>query len=164
MNKAVILFGTNMGERFISLDKAAQEVNHKLGKIIQRSSVYETAPWGNTDQEPFLNQVVVIESVLSAEQMMNQILLIEEKLGRRKTIKWGPRIIDIDILFFNDEIISTENLVVPHPGLHQRKFTLVPLAEIMPDYVHPVLKKTISVLLNELNDPLEVKKISPNFA
>jgi len=160
MNKVVLLLGSNIGQRIINLANAVLEINEQLGKIIASSSIYETAPWGNEDQESFLNQVIILTSALSHEKMMKRILLIEEKLGRIRTKKWEPRIIDIDILFFNDEIISSENLIIPHPGLHERKFTLVPLAELIPDYLHPVLKKTIAEILNGLKDPLEVKKIS----
>ncbi len=158
MNKVVLLLGSNLGERWINIEKASNEIEQDLGKIIQRSSIYETAPWGNVDQEAFLNGIVLVNSALNAEQMMERILSIETKMGRVRTKKWEPRMIDIDILFFNDEIISTENLVVPHPSLHLRKFTLVPLAEILPGYVHPVLKKSIANLLEEIKDSLEVKK------
>ncbi len=158
MNKVVLLLGSNLGERMVNLEKACHEIEQELGKVILRSSVYETAPWGNLDQEPFLNEVVKIDSSLNAGQMMERILAIETKMGRVRTKKWEPRIIDIDVLFFNDEIISTENLVVPHPSLHFRKFTLLPLTEIMPGYIHPVLEKSISNLLEEVNDSLEVKK------
>ena len=162
MNNAVLLIGSNMGEREAHLERACMEIERELGKIIQRSSVYETAPWGNVDQERFLNRVVKIRSSLGAEQMMERILLIEKKMGRVRTKKWEPRIIDIDILFYDEEIISTGNLVIPHPDLHLRKFTLIPLAELMPGYMHPVLKKSISDLLHELNDSLEVKKMESN--
>src|SRR5207253_279801 len=98
-------------------------------------------------------QVLVVDSHLQSDKIMDQIILIEEKMGRKRIEKWGPRVIDIDILFFNDEIISTQELVVPHPNLHERKFTLVPLAELMPEFIHPVLKKSVTALLADLNDP-----------
>ena len=141
MNDVVLLIGSNMGKRMSHLEVACHEIERELGKIIQRSSVYETAPWGNADQEPFLNRVVKIQSSLEAGEMMRRIISIEEKMGRIRTKKWEPRIIDIDILFYGDEIISDDNLVVPHPSLHLRKFTLVPLAEMMPGYMHPVSQK-----------------------
>jgi 2-amino-4-hydroxy-6-hydroxymethyldihydropteridine diphosphokinase len=160
MNNAALLLGSNMGDREINLERACNEINDGLGKIIQRSSVYETEPWGNTEQDCFLNMVVIVNSSMEAEQMMEHIISIEEKLGRVRTKKWEPRIIDIDILFYDDEIISKKNLVVPHPDLHLRKFTLMPLAEVMPAYIHPVLKKSMAELLHEIKDPLDVKKIS----
>ena len=163
MNKVTLLLGCNIGERLLNLEKAEQEISVLLGKIIQRSSVYETAPWGNTSQGNFLNSVIVIESFYSANEIMTKIIFIEEAMGRVRTKKWEARVIDIDILFFNDEIISTENLTVPHPGLHLRKFTLIPLVELMPSFIHPVFKKTVTELLSDLNDPLEVKKFSTHL-
>jgi len=163
VNKVTLLLGCNIGERLLNLEKAEQEISVLLGKIIQRSSVYETAPWGNTSQGNFLNSVIVIESFYSANEIMTKIIFIEEAMGRVRTKKWEARVIDIDILFFNDEIISTENLTVPHPGLHLRKFTLIPLVELMPSFIHPVFKKTVTELLSDLNDPLEVKKFSTHL-
>ena len=160
MNNVVLLLGTNMGERISNLENAMQEILLELGKIIQSSAIYETAAWGNVDQQNFFNQVVIVSSDLSADELMKKIIRIEEKLGRVRKIKWEPRIIDIDILFFNDAILNAKNLVIPHPGLHERKFTLIPLAEIIPDYIHPVLKKSMVEILDTLKDPLEVKKIS----
>ncbi len=164
MNRVVLLLGSNIGERLLNLEKAEREISALPGKIVQHSSVYETAAWGNTKQESFLNSVVVIQSSLSADEMMRKIISIEEAMGRIRTKKWEARVIDIDILFFNDEIISTENLTVPHPGIHLRKFTLIPLAELMPSYIHPVLKKSVSDLLSDLKDPLEVKIFSTHPA
>ena len=164
MNNVVLLLGSNMGDRHFYLEKASSEINRELGKISRYSSVYETAPWGKTEQKIFLNKVVVLSSPLSAEELITRIISIEERMGRIRKEKWEPRVIDIDILFFNDEQISTANLTVPNPGLHERKFTLVPLAELMPGFIHPVLKKSIADILKELNDPLEVKKISNHLA
>ncbi len=164
MNKAVLLLGTNVGDRPGNLERATAEITRVLGKVVQQSSIYETAPWGNINQENFLNSVIVIQSEMKAEEMMQNILTIEEKMGRMRMIKWEPRIIDIDILFWGDEIIFTKNLIVPHPNLHERKFTLVPLAELMPGFIHPVLKKSVSDLLVELNDTLEVTKTSYHFS
>jgi len=160
MNSVVLLLGSNMGDRFTNLEKGSDEIKMGIGEIIQQSSMYETAAWGNENQEQFLNKVVTVNSSLKAAQLMKRILSIEEKMGRIRMKKWEPRIIDIDILFYNNEMISNETLTVPHPSLHLRKFTLMPLAELMPDYIHPVLKKSITDLLHELNDSLEVKKIS----
>lgn len=164
MNKVVLLLGSNMGDRHFNLEKASVEINREFGKISRHSSVYETAAWGNTNQKKFLNQVVILSSALPAEEMMKRIISMEEKMGRIRKEKWEPRIIDIDILFFNDEVISTPNVIVPHPGLHERKFTLKPLAELIPGFIHPVLRKSIAELLEELNDPLEVTKISNHLA
>ncbi|MCX6290854.1 MAG: 2-amino-4-hydroxy-6-hydroxymethyldihydropteridine diphosphokinase [Bacteroidetes bacterium] len=164
MNRICLSLGSNVGDRVQHLKNAAAEIHKELGLVAAQSSVYETEPWGNSRQENFLNQVILIESSLLADEVMYRILMIEEKMGRRRTVKWEPRIIDIDILFFNDEIISKENLRVPHPSLHDRKFVLTPLAELIPEYIHPVLKKSILALLSDVNDPLEVKKVSTQTA
>ena len=158
MNKVVLLLGSNMGERHTNIKKASISIEHELGKIVQSSSVYETEPWGNTQQQHFLNQVIIISSDLTSEELMKKIISIEEKSGRIRKIKWEPRIVDIDVLFFNNETISTKILTVPHPGLHLRKFALIPLVELIPEFNHPVLKKSMTELLHDLKDPLEVKK------
>jgi len=164
MNQVVLLLGSNVGDRLVNLSVAMSEISRELGGITLQSDIYETAPWGNTKQSSFLNQVLVITSRLQSAELMEKIIQIEASMGRMRIQKWEPRIIDIDILFFNDEIISSENLTVPHPDLHLRKFALIPLAEILPHYIHPVLGKAVSVLLENVNDPLEVTKFSSNFA
>lgn len=127
--------------------------------ITQKSSVYETAAWGYTDQPAFYNQVIVLQTTLSATELLSCILDIEKKCGRIRKEKMGPRTVDIDILLFNNEIIHEETLTVPHPALAQRRFALVPLNEVAPDYIHPVLKKTISAMLKDCHDELFVHKI-----
>lgn len=164
MNKVVLLVGSNIGERYTNLINAAISIEEELGEIVQSSSVYETEPWGNRHQQKFLNQAIVISSELPSDELMKKIISIEEKSGRVRKIKWEPRIVDIDVLFFNSETISTKELVVPHPGLHLRKFALVPLAELMPEFIHPVLKRSIAELLGDLKDPLEVTKLLIHLA
>lgn len=164
MNKAVLLLGSNMGERHTNIKNASISIEHELGKIVQSSSVYETEPWGNTQQQHFLNQVIIISSDLTSEELMKKIISIEEKSGRIRKIKWEPRIVDIDVLFFNSETISTKILTVPHPGLHLRKFALIPLVELIPEFIHPILKKSMTELLHHLKDPLEVKKTLTQIA
>ncbi|MBI3501226.1 MAG: 2-amino-4-hydroxy-6-hydroxymethyldihydropteridine diphosphokinase [Bacteroidetes bacterium] len=157
MNKAYLLLGSNLGERENYLLDAKAQVKKNIGKIISESSLYNTAAWGKESQNDFLNQVISVETNLPAEKLLEAILSIEKKMGRERNKKWEARIIDIDILFFNDEIIRTKNLTVPHPHLHERRFALVPLAEIAADFIHPVLKKSIKSLLRECKDNLEVK-------
>lgn len=159
MNTAYLLLGSNIGKREAYLSEAISLINEKAGKIISKSSVYETKAWGNTQQEDFLNQAVCVQTAMNPAQLMQTILGIEEEMGRTRSRKWEPRSIDIDILFYHQMIIRTENLSVPHPHLHERKFALAPLNEIAPDFVHPILKKTVSKLLSECSDNLLVKKI-----
>ena len=134
-------------------------IEKKIGKIIRQSGLYQTAAWGKTDQPDFLNQVIVADTKLTAAQTMETILSIETAMGRIRTEKNAPRIIDIDILFFNKEIIHKKNLSVPHPSIHLRRFVLVPLNEIAPNFIHPVLQKTNHQLLMKCPDELNVKKI-----
>ena len=148
-----------MGERENYLRKTEELIESSAGKISRRSSIYETSAWGNQDQPAFLNSVIKIETNLNPKNLLNKILSIEEQLGRKRTAeKWQQRTIDIDILFINDDVINLPELKVPHPFLHQRMFTLIPLAEIAEDLIHSVLKKSIKQLLNECSDKLEVKK------
>jgi len=158
MNKAYLLTGGNMGEREKNLDTAKQLVDEQCGKINLSSSLYETAAWGNTNQAPFLNQALIIETTMNAQHLLHQLLNIEKMMGRIREEKYGPRLIDIDILLFNDEIYNLPFLKVPHPELQNRRFALMPLAEIAGSLIHPVYKKSILKLLEECNDQLAVKK------
>lgn len=159
MNRAFLLTGGNLGAREKNLSTAAELLEKYCGKIVRSSSIYETAAWGKTDQPNFLNQVIEIETKLDPEQLMQEILKIEHEMGRVRKEKYGPRIIDIDILFFNDETIQQQDLTIPHPQLQNRRFVLIPLKEIAPDLRHPVLHKTISELLENCTDELNVNKI-----
>lgn len=159
MNKAYLLTGGNLGNRLQNLQNAATLIEKNIGKIEQASSVYETAAWGFTEQPAFLNQVLYVSTLLSASELIKNLLRIESAMGRERNIKMGPRIIDIDILFFNHDIINEPDLEIPHPRLHLRKFVLTPLAEIAPGYLHPVLHKTVLQLLAECEDRLDVHKI-----
>jgi 2-amino-4-hydroxy-6-hydroxymethyldihydropteridine diphosphokinase len=159
MNRAVLSLGSNLGNRLQNLQQAKQVLEKNRCTILQQSSIYETEAWGNKRQDLFYNEVMEVETPLSAEQLMNTILRIENLMGRVRKEKWEPRLIDIDILFFNDEIIDKNHLTIPHPHLDQRKFVLVPLNEILPEHFHPILKKTVSQLLQQVDDLLEVKKI-----
>jgi 2-amino-4-hydroxy-6-hydroxymethyldihydropteridine diphosphokinase len=158
MNKTYLLLGSNMGNSNKQLSKASHLIEKLIGKLIRQSSIYSTAAWGNTNQPDFLNQVIVVQTKLNALQTMQTILGIEKKMGRLRTVKNAPRIIDIDILFFNKEIIDQKELTVPHPQLQNRRFVLVPLNELSPNFKHPVLKKTIHQLFIHCPDRLNVKK------
>jgi 2-amino-4-hydroxy-6-hydroxymethyldihydropteridine diphosphokinase len=158
MNIAYLLTGGNLGDRMAALKTAEEMVDRQCGHVMQASSLYETAPWGNTDQPAFLNQALAIQTGLNAKQLIRYILKIEKLMGRIRKEKNGPRIIDIDILLFNQEIFNYSFLTVPHPELQNRRFALMPLAEIAPDIIHPIFNKTTSQLLHECKDELGVIK------
>jgi len=154
-----LLLGSNLGDRKRYLRQAIDLIETALGPVIQNSSIYETEAWGKTDEPNYLNQVVQVNTTLSARQVLEKILQIETRMGRVREEKWGSRIIDIDILFYGQDIINEPGLTVPHPELQNRKFTLEPLNEIAPDLQHPILKKSLFRLKSELKDNLIVKKL-----
>jgi 2-amino-4-hydroxy-6-hydroxymethyldihydropteridine diphosphokinase len=159
MNKAYLLIGGNTGNRASYLQEAIDLLELRAGYIVKKSSIYETAAWGKTDQAAFLNQALLINTSFSAADLMTEILRIEETMGRIRTEKYASRIIDIDILLFNKQIIESAHVYVPHPQLPNRRFALLPLKEIAPRYEHPVLQKTIARLLKECSDELKVEKL-----
>lgn len=146
----------NNPQRQLSI--AIKNITQQIGNIIRKSKLYTTAAWGNNNQPDFLNQVIIVETNMPALETIEKILAIENKMGRVRTKKNAPRIIDIDILFFNKEIIAEKNLSVPHPQIENRRFVLVPLNELSPGFTHPVTRKTIHKLLTDCTDTLDVKK------
>ena len=160
MNFAVILLGSNDGNLLQNLQVARTSIRRTIGNIQLLSPIYETDPWGKTDQPVFLNQVLAIHTTRDAKAVMSQLLLIETEMGRERKEKWAKRLIDLDLLYFNDEVICQPGLDVPHPHLHERRFTLVPLAEILPGFIHPVFGKSNRELLRELSDNTSVRKFS----
>ncbi|MDP9080544.1 MAG: 2-amino-4-hydroxy-6-hydroxymethyldihydropteridine diphosphokinase [Bacteroidota bacterium] len=159
MNTVFLLLGSNLGNRHFYMHEAIKLIEADIAPVLKTSSVYETQSWGKTDAPDYLNQVIVIETDFSAHEVLRRILGIELVLGRVREEKWGSRTIDIDILFFGNDIIDEQELTVPHPGLHKRRFVLEPLAEIAPDLTHPVINKTILMIKSELKDNLIVKKL-----
>ena len=161
-NSVFLGTGSNIGNRLAILKKTFAAIQDQLGDIKNYSSIYETAAWGITDQQAFLNQVIEIQTPLSPEILMEKILQIEKSFGRVRDEKWGPRNIDIDILFFNAEILQTALLQIPHPQIAFRKFVLVPMAEIAPDFQHPELQISMSTMLLDCEDTLEIKMYNGN--
>lgn len=161
MHIAYLLTGGNSGNRGENLLKAQEKIAKECGEILFASSIYETAAWGLKEQPNFYNQALKIETELNATELLEHILTIEKSLGRIRKLKYGPRTIDIDILFFGDEIIEQPYLTIPHPELQNRRFALQCLVEIAPEILHPVFGKTILQLLKECEDSLEVRKLQP---
>ena len=160
MNKVYLSLGSNRGERQGNLSKAIILLNKQAGKVVSLSSLYETQPWKMEDDTNFINQVVLLETALDANTLMDCILEIETLMGRIRTAaKYEPRIIDIDILFFNNDVVSSEKLTIPHPFIQERLFVLAPMVEISPDYIHPILKTKIYQLLSVCKDHSRVVKL-----
>jgi 2-amino-4-hydroxy-6-hydroxymethyldihydropteridine diphosphokinase len=158
MNIVYLILGTNLGDREKNFIHTKAKLTSTCGNIIKQSLIYQTAPWGKTNQPNFLNQVIILKTLLGAQALLQALLQIETDMGRIRMDKYGERIIDIDILFYNGDIIHSENLIIPHPHLHKRKFVLIPLAEIVPNKIHPVFKVSVKKLLQNCIDDLEVKE------
>lgn len=159
MNKVLLLLGGNVGNVDETLQKSKLRISDLIGKIKVESSIYESAAWGVELQQNFLNQVIECETFLSPEEILENCLAIEIEFGRTRLQKWHARTLDLDILYFNDEIIESENLKVPHPYIQERKFTLVPLVEKWASLLHPRFLKSQSMLLEECKDNLWVNKL-----
>jgi len=160
MPDVYILLGSNLGNCFKNIEHAIELITSSMGKLKLLSSLYKTAAWGVHNQPDFINQVIVIESQLHPTQLLENILTIESVLGRKKLEKWGSRVIDVDILFYGSDIVNEEDLIIPHVELHNRRFTLMPLMEIAPDFIHPKLNKTIKELFQNLTDTLPVEQLN----
>ena len=155
MTTALLSLGSNTDVPVKQLAKAVKHLSNLPGTLIRKASrPVQTAPWGKTDQPDFLNMAVLIDTKMNVAELMENILIIELKMGRMRVEKWGPRKIDIDIVLFGDTVISTPLVTVPHPYMHERRFVLEPAAEIAPEMRHPVLHKSISELLAVCPDPV----------
>lgn len=153
------MLGSNQGDRRLSLSGAREAIVEQIGPIVNVSSIHVSSAWGQTKQPDFLNQVVEVSTGLDPFQLLEIIHKIEIDLGRIRFEKWGPRIIDIDILYYGNKMIQSEELTIPHLGIPARRFTLEPLKEISPEFMHPVLHKTNSELLKLCNDSLGVEAL-----
>ena len=158
-NLYFLLLGSNQGNRQQQLQTAIARIEQTVGVIKKKSSIYETAAWGKTDQSPFLNQAILVKSAPNPTSLLLKIHSIEKKMGRQRLEKWGERTIDIDILFAEALILKTDELTIPHPEIQHRRFTLVALTEIAPYFVHPVLGKTNAQLLADCKDQLSVVQL-----
>lgn len=160
MNTAFLLTGGNLGDRLQNLELAHKQIHQTCGQVVSTSAIYKTAAWGFTEQPDFYNQALEVQTFLSPDALMLALLSIEDKMGRKRTVKLGPRTIDIDILLFDNLVYQSPVLTIPHPHLAERRFALTPLAEIAANVKHPAFNKTINELLHECSDTLAVYKIS----
>ncbi|MEL7118033.1 MAG: 2-amino-4-hydroxy-6-hydroxymethyldihydropteridine diphosphokinase [Bacteroidota bacterium] len=151
--------GTNLGDRKNNLNQALQFIKEYIGDVNTQSNIYQSKAWGKTDQPDFFNQVLEVFTNQEPQQVLENCLSIEQQMGRVRIEKWGTRIIDIDVLFYNDLVLNHPNLIIPHPFLQDRSFVLKPMAEIAPEFVHPVLRETIKNLLEKIEVENDCKKI-----
>jgi 2-amino-4-hydroxy-6-hydroxymethyldihydropteridine diphosphokinase len=154
-----LLLGANLGQVQANLEQAILYIDQQVGNVVARSHFYTTSAWGNTQQPDFLNVAIRVDTLLTAQEVLETCQLIEKKMGRIRHQHWGARTMDIDIIFFGEQIINSSNLQIPHPLMAQRHFVLAPLAEIAPVFKHPILGKTISQLLENCPDASFVEQV-----
>ena len=162
MSDIILLLGGNLGDRYAYLQKATAAIQNHIGEIIEVSAIYETACWGGDQQPDYLNQALRVQSGLLPEQVLDQALRIEAELGRIRTRIWEPRVMDIDLIFYDRLVYQSDRLILPHPRITVRKFVLVPLVELIPHYVHPVYKKSIIELFHACSDASAVRYWMPH--
>lgn len=159
MARCYILFGSNQGEKEALLEQACTLINKRCGLLVERSSAYVTEPWGFESEEWFLNELLVVETELEPDALMEMLLKIEKELGRKRNPKakgYSNRTVDLDILYYGDKVIRTEKVIAPHPRLHLRRFALLPLCELVPDFLHPEFNLSQKQLLENCSDPSKV--------
>jgi 2-amino-4-hydroxy-6-hydroxymethyldihydropteridine diphosphokinase len=158
MNGKFLLLGSNLGNRENNIKTALRQISEKIGRISALSSVYSSSAWGLRDQPDFLNQAIKIETRLEPEKLLHEIGAIENSMGRQRKGKWTSRIIDIDILYYDNVVMDQKDLQIPHPRIPDRKFTLLPLAELAPGEIHPVLGLSNNEMLSRTKDDGKVEK------
>ena len=161
MSGVYLIIGGNLGNRMQNIRMCQQELQVYLGPIVSQSSLYETAAWGNTSSPSYLNQVLFFQTDKTPETVLAICLQIEQRMGRHRTTKWASREIDIDILFYDQEIIEQDHLKIPHPHAHQRRFVMTPMKELAPNFIHPSFQKTMETLWQECPDSLSVAIYNP---
>jgi len=161
LHHVVLLLGSNEGDSLQHLEYAETEIIKWAGNITESSSIYRSEAWGIKDQNDFLNKVIVIETALNPIALLQSLLTIEQSAGRVRTQKWGPRTLDIDILYFDDIVYKDDQLLIPHAGISTRKFTLIPLCEIIPNHIHPVTGKSNQWMLEHCHDTGQVHVYKP---
>lgn len=159
MERVYLATGSNMGDKAANLAKALELIELYVGDVAQVSGVYRTAAWGIEDQPDFLNQALTVDTNLTPENLLLAVMEIEKKMGRERLIRWGERLIDIDILFYGQLVSHSQRLTIPHPFIQERNFVLQPLLEIAPDLIHPVFQKSIRELAAACPDPLAVERV-----
>lgn len=150
MPQAIIAFGSNIGNRRENIKNALDKMKNNGLNILKVSTTIETAPYGYKEQDSFLNGACIVETDLFPKELLYKLLSIEQEMGRKRKIHWGPRNIDLDIIFYDDQIINEEDLIIPHPDAHNRSFVMGPVSEIAPFFIHPVYKKTVNEIYKEL--------------
>lgn len=150
--KLVLSLGSNLGNRYAYLLRAIQKIEKYFNSKPVVAHFYETPPWGNENQSRFINTAIYLHTDITIDQCLKKVQAIEKEMGRLKTEKWGPRMIDIDILFYEDDVVETDIITVPHQHLHQRAFVLKPLQDILPNFIHPLKNKTIIQLIEDIDD------------
>ncbi len=163
MHRVLISLGTNLGNRIGNLQRAALHISEQIGDIQQVGGLYETEPWGFNSDNWFMNTAIELKTKLSPDELLQKCMSIERNLGRKRDLTktaYSSRLIDIDILFFDNEIIDLPELTIPHRHLHKRKFVLKPLNDIAPNFIHPILKQTIKILLENCTDKMELLNVN----